>query len=68
MVDTQYLEKKIKESGLKKVYLAEKCGCTRQYFGMKLRNAADFRVEDVKVLSRELKLTGKEILKIFFSL
>lgn len=66
MVDTQYIEKKIKESGLKKAYLAEKCGCTRQYLGMKIRNEADFKVEDVKALQKELKLTDTEVIKIFF--
>lgn len=67
MANTQYLETRIKQSGLKKAYLAEKCGCTRQYLGMKIRNEADFKVEDVKVLRAELKLTNAEILKIFFN-
>ena len=42
MVDTQLLEEKIKESGKKYGYLAEKLGISRQYFRMKSKNKADF--------------------------
>lgn len=67
MVDTQYLEKIIVESGKKKQYLAEKIGCSRQYFNAKCNNKADFTTREVDILCRELgitKLTEKE--KIFF--
>lgn len=67
MTDTQYLEKLIVESGKKKSYLAEKIGCSRQYFRMKCNNEAPFTVIEVNILCEELnitKLSEKE--KIFF--
>ena len=67
MVNTQYLEERIEKSGLKKSYLAEKCKCTRQYLTMKIRNQAEFKVNDVKALRKELKLTDTEVMRIFFN-
>jgi hypothetical protein len=67
LTDTQYLEKLIVESGKKKSYLAEKIGCSRQYFRMKCNNEAPFTVVEVNILCEELnitKLSEKE--KIFF--
>ena len=67
MVDTQLLEEKIKESGKKYGYLAEKLGISRQYFRMKCKNKADFTNKETDILCRELgitSLTEKE--KIFF--
>lgn len=67
MTDTQYLEELIKKSGKKKEYLAEKIGCSRQYFRMKCNNEAPFTVVEVNILCEELnitKLSEKE--KIFF--
>jgi hypothetical protein len=67
LTDTQYLEKLIVESGKKKSYLAEKIGCSRQYFRMKRNNEAPFTVVEVNILCEELnitKLSEKE--KIFF--
>ena len=67
MTDIQYLEKLIVESGKKKSYLAEKIGCSRQYFRMKCNNEAPFTVVEVNILCEELnitKLSEKE--KIFF--
>lgn len=68
MVDTQYLEKVIAESGKKKTYLAEKIGCSIQSFRLKSKNKYDFKLSEVEVLCSELnitKLSEKE--KIFFS-
>jgi hypothetical protein len=67
LTDTQYLEKLSVESGKKKSYLAEKIGCSRQYFRMKCNNEAPFTVVEVNILCEELnitKLSEKE--KIFF--
>ena len=67
MADTQYLEKLIKDSGKKKSYLADKIGCSRQYFRMKCNNEAEFTVSEANILCEELnvtKLSEKE--KIFF--
>jgi hypothetical protein len=67
LVDTQYLEQLIHESGLKKNYLSDKLGISRTYFRMKLSNKADFNSSEVDLLCKELsitRLTDKE--KIFF--
>ena len=67
MVNTQYLESLINSSGKKKSYLAEKIGCSRQYFRMKCNNEAPFTLDEADILCAELnvtRLTEKE--KIFF--
>ena len=67
MVNTLYLEEKITASGKKKSFLADKIGCSRQYFRMKCNNEAPFTVVEVNILCEELnitKLSEKE--KIFF--
>jgi hypothetical protein len=66
LANTQYLEELIKDSGKKKSYLADKIGCSRQYFRMKIRNEAEFTVNEANILCAELgvtKLSEKE--KIF---
>lgn len=67
MVDTLYLEQKIKESGKKKQYLAEKIGCSRQYLTMKIKNEVEFDLKEVKILCDELSLSISERNKIFFA-
>lgn len=67
MVDTQYLERLIKESGKSKTFLAKKIGCSPQSFRLKRIGKYDFRLSEVNILCDELgitKLTDKE--KIFF--
>lgn len=67
MVDTLLLEKAIKDSGLKKSYLAEKLGISIQSLRLRIQNDYDFRSNEVATLCQELnitKLTDKE--KIFF--
>ena len=67
MVDTPLLEQRIKDSGKKYGYLAEKLGISRQYFRMKCKNKADFTNRETDILCSELgitSLTEKE--KIFF--
>ena len=68
MVDTQYLEEKIRASGKKKEHLAQMCGITRQSLTSKLKNKSAFTVDQVSVLCRELgitKLSEKD--RIFFA-
>ena len=67
MVDTQYLETLICNSGKKKNYLSNKIGCSRQYFLMKINNKAPFTTDEVAILCEELNITKlKEKEKIFF--
>lgn len=67
MVDTQLLESEITKSGLKKSYLAEKCGCSVQALRLKIKGIYDFTNTQTDVLCQELNITSlqkKE--KIFF--
>lgn len=68
MVNTLLLVEKIKESGLKREYLASKLGITRQAFLNKVNRKTDFTAREIKILCKELnitKLTEKE--EIFFA-
>ena len=68
MVNTELLETRIRDSGLKKGYLAERCGLSRAGFWLCLTNQAEFRSSQVKTLCDELgitRLTDKEA--IFFA-
>lgn len=68
MVNTQYLEDKIKASGKKKSFLAEQIGCSRSYLFKKINNQVDFDLKEVTILCKELgvsSLSEKE--KIFFA-
>jgi len=67
VVDTQLLEKEIEKSGLKKSYLADKCGCSIQAFRLKVKGVYDFTNTQTDSLCKELNITSlqkKE--KIFF--
>lgn len=66
MVDTQYLEKLILESGIKKTYLAEKLGISIQTLRLKILGKAIFTICEANIICEELgitKLSEKE--KIF---
>lgn len=67
MIDTLYLEEKIKNSGYKKQFLASTIGCSVQYLTMKINNKAEFKVDEAKKLSQVLKLTTAERNAIFFA-
>lgn len=62
------LEKKIKDSGKKKYYLAEKCGLSRQGFHNCVKGKAMFNSVHISVLCKELGITSMaEIESIFFT-
>lgn len=68
MVNTKELENEINKSGLKRCYLAEKMGLSRQGFRLKCINKNPFTVDEVAKLCELLnitKLTQKE--RIFFA-
>ncbi|MBQ0112418.1 MAG: hypothetical protein KBT03_04730 [Bacteroidales bacterium] len=68
MVNTPYLDSKIKESGKKREYLAEKCGLSRQGFYLKCIGKQIFNADEIKVLCKELYIKDlKEKEKIFFA-
>ena len=62
------LEQKIKESGKKKGYLADKCGLSRQGFRNCIKGDAHFNEIHIKVLCEELNITSlEEKESIFFA-
>lgn len=68
MTNTELLEDKIKKSGKKISYLAEKCGLSYAGFRNCVTNKAEFKVSHVEILCRELDITSlKERQAIFFA-
>lgn len=67
MTDTELLEDKIKESGKKITYLAEKCGLSYAGFRNCVTNKAEFKATHIDILCRELRIDLKEMRKIFFA-
>lgn len=68
MINLELLEQKIKDSGLKKDFIAKKCGLSRSGFYKKINNQNDFTVKEINILCEVLsinKLTEKE--SIFFA-
>ena len=68
MTNQILLEKKIKESGKKKGYLAKKCGLSRTGFLNCIKGDALFNASHIKILCVELNITNlKEKESIFFA-
>ena len=68
MTNKTLLEKKIKASGKKKGYLAEKCGLSRAGFLNCIKNKAHFNATQISVLCEELNIiTLQEKETIFFA-
>ena len=61
------LNSKIKESGLKKNYIASRLGLTSTGFKRKQDGLSDFKASEIKEISVVLKLTSEERDRIFFS-
>ena len=68
MTNTILLEKKIKESGKKKSYLAKRCGLSRVGFYNCMTNKAEFKTSHIEILCVELSITSlREKDSIFFA-
>lgn len=68
MVNTELLNLKIKESGLKKSQLCKAMGITYQAFRLKRNNVCAFTSQEVNTLCELLNIrTMTEMKKIFFS-
>jgi plasmid maintenance system antidote protein VapI len=68
MTNIELLEEKIKLSGKKKGYLAERLGISRAGFRNLCRGKSQFRTEQVKILCEELNIVdAEEKLIIFFA-
>ena len=67
MTDTERLNKKIKDSGIKKNWISEKCGMSYNSFLNKLNNKTDFTAPEISTLKDVLGLSPQEVNDIFFS-
>lgn len=66
MVNTQLLDEKIVDSGLKIGFLIEKLGLSRTGFDKKRKGINQFRVSEVYVLKDLLRLSDEEEHSIFY--
>lgn len=67
MTNTDLLVKKIKESGKKMNYLAEKVGLSYAGFRNCITNKSEFKAKHIDILCKELGIDLKEMKTIFFA-
>lgn len=67
MVNTQLLDMKIEESGLRIGYIIEKIGLSRNGFDKKRKGKTPFRIAEIYVLCDLLRLSDSEKSEIFFA-
>lgn len=69
MTNTNLLEKKIRDSGLRISYICERLGISYPGFQKKLRNegGSEFKPSEITILAELLHLTRVEIDEIFFA-
>lgn len=65
-MNAQLLKDKIKDSGLKITYVAEKCGLTYQGFSNKLNGINDFKLVEADKLRQILNISNADFESIFF--
>ena len=65
-VNTQLLEKKIKESGIKVSFIIEKLGLSSEGFYKKKRGEIPFRIAEIYVLCDLLRISESEKPLIFY--
>lgn len=61
------LENVIKDKGLKKSFVADKMGISRQAFYLKLNGEREFSHSDMMRLKTILALSDREFMSIFFN-
>ena len=68
MTNTRLLEEVIRKSGIKKGHLAEKIGVSRATFSALLRNEAEFKASQIRVICEVLGINDPaEMEAIFFA-
>lgn len=67
MADNARLQKLVKDSGVKKSFIAEKMGITYQGYVKKESGKSEFIASEIKVIKDILHLTNKEVAEIFLS-
>lgn len=66
MINTKLLERKISDSGMTMVSLAEKTGILRESLYNKLKGNTEFKASEISSLSKVLRLSTRERDAIFF--
>lgn len=66
MINTKLMEKKISDSGMTMVSLAEKTGILRESLYNKLKGNTEFKASEISSLSKVLRLSTRERDAIFF--
>jgi DNA-binding XRE family transcriptional regulator len=66
MTNTKLLEEKIKQSGIKKGFLADKLGVSRSTFYAQIRNGVEFKVSQVQTLCNLLGIKDQETMHAIF--
>lgn len=66
MINTQLLDEKIRQSGLKQNFIVDKIGISNQAFSKKKNNKTPFRVSEIYVICDLLDITDDERMNIFF--
>ena len=66
MINIKLLEKKISDSGMTMVSLAEKTGILRESLYNKLKGNTEFKASEISSLSKVLRLSTRERDAIFF--
>lgn len=67
MTDSEVLKKKISDSGISITFIAEKLGISRGSLYNKLNNDTEFVLSEVRALKDILRLSDKDMEKIFFT-
>ena len=67
MTNTELLEQRIRESGMKRYVIAEKCGIDQRTLRNKIRGKSEFTASEIVTLSQILSLTGKVRDEIFLA-
>lgn len=67
MTNTSLLEQYIKNSGLKKSFIAKQLGITTYSFAQKVNNKSEFKANEITILCKLLKIGAKDKEAIFFA-
>lgn len=66
MVDVKMLQRKIKEAGMTTKAVCDKSGILRQTLYSRYKNP-NFTTEEINALKTTLRLTTKDVVRIFFA-
>lgn len=67
MTDVNRLKEVVRDSGLKKVYIAERLGITYQGYLKKENGENEFMASEIKMMQELLGLSAKDTREIFLS-